>query len=296
MTSEELAIVRAAFAKQICAVAGVADNVALERAFRTVRREDFLGSDPWQIIDFSRSPARLPANDPVYAYQDALFVLSSWRGVNNGGPSLHARLLSALAPQPGDTVVHLGAGTGYYTAILAELVGPKGRVIAIEIDEALVRIARPALQSYANVELVVDDATDWPKDKVDGIYINFASLSPRDRWIDGLADRGRLVIPLGVPGKPMRPAGPRFSRHGAAFLLQRMATGFSAAQICPAYFVHAEGRAGNDDSGETERLQEAFRRSGAEFVRSFIWRSPADASRCWISSPHWALSYDPLKT
>lgn len=142
MTDEELDIVRTAFARQILGVAGVADNAPLELAFRTVRREDFLGSEPWQIIDFTRARADLPSNDPVYAYQDVLFVLSAGRGVNNGGPSLHARLLNALSPKAGQTVVHLGAGTGYYTSILAHLVGPQGRVIAVEIDEVLAQKAR----------------------------------------------------------------------------------------------------------------------------------------------------------
>ncbi len=46
MTDEELNIVRSAFARQILAVAGVAENAALEHAFKTVRREDFLGTEP----------------------------------------------------------------------------------------------------------------------------------------------------------------------------------------------------------------------------------------------------------
>lgn len=70
----------------------------------------------------------------------------------------------------------------------------------------------------------------------------------------------------------------------------------SAAQICPAYFVHAEGRAGKDAADKEERLQDAFRRFDAEFVRSLVSRTPIDPSRCWVSSPRWALSYDPPNT
>lgn len=50
----------------------------------------------------------------------------------------------------------------------------------------------------------------------------------------------------------------------------------SAAQICPAYFVHAEGRAGKGAADKEERLQDAFRRSDAEFVRSLVSRTPID--------------------
>lgn len=295
MTEEELEIVRAAFARQILAVAGVTHNAALELAFRTVRREHFLGPGPWKIIDFTRAPTNLPSNDPVYAYQDILFVLSSWCGVNNGGPSLHARLLNELSPQSGQTVVHLGVGTGYYSAILAHLVGPQGHVIAVEIDEVLGHTARAALSHFPNVEVVVDDAWEWPREAADRIYVNFAVLTPQDRWINHLAQGGRLVFPLGVPGEPLRPAGPRFSRQGAAFRIERKERGFGASHICAAYFVHAEGSAGTWDEAQQERLQNAFRRSGAEFVRSLVWQQPADPSRCWICSPHWSLSYDPVE-
>lgn len=295
MIEEELAVVRRAFAQQVVAAAGVAGNAALEDAFRSVRRERFLGTDTWQIVDFARMPTALPSNDPVYAYQDVLFVLSSWRGANNGRPSLHARLLTALSPEAGQIVAHLGAGTGYYSAILAHLVGPHGRVMAIELDEVLARTAQTALSDFANVEVIVDDAAKWPREKVDCIYVNFAVLAPQERWIEQLASGGRLVIPLGVPGQSLRPAGPRFSRHGAAFLIQRKETGFSASHICPAYFVHADGNAGNIEKVDEERLRNAFQGPGAEFVRSFIWRSPADPAVCWVSAPQWSLCYDPVE-
>jgi protein-L-isoaspartate(D-aspartate) O-methyltransferase len=220
-------------------------------------------------------------------------VLSTWRGANNGGPSLHARLLNALSPQPGQHVAHIGAGTGYYSALLAQLVGPQGRVLAIEFDEVLAGRARSALSGYPNVEVIADDATGWPREEVDGVYVNFAVTAPQERWIEGLTPGGRLILPLGVPGLPKRPGGPRYSQEGAVFLVRREASGFSAAHICAASFVHAEGRAGSDTHGETEKLKGAFARSAAEFVRSLVWQRPADPARCWLSTPAWSLSYDP---
>jgi len=67
---------------------------------------------------------------------------SRQRGVNNRSPSLDAKLIEALGPTPGGHIVHVGAGAGYYSAILAELVGPSGRVTAVEFDAALVERAR----------------------------------------------------------------------------------------------------------------------------------------------------------
>ena len=76
------------------------------------------------------------------------------RGVNNGSPSLHAGWLHALSLRDGERVAHVGAGTGYYTAILAELVGRKGRVLAIEFDPALTEAARANLADRPNVTVI----------------------------------------------------------------------------------------------------------------------------------------------
>ena len=67
-----------------------------------------------------------PDPDPVYLYTDDVIGILPERNLNNGQPSLHAALIAAAAPQPGEHVVHVGAGVGYYTAILAELVGARG--------------------------------------------------------------------------------------------------------------------------------------------------------------------------
>ena len=63
------------------------------------------------------------------------------RSLNNGQPWLHAMLIAAAAPWPGEHVVHIGAGVGYYTAILAHLVGDTERVTAIEFDGGLAVLA-----------------------------------------------------------------------------------------------------------------------------------------------------------
>lgn len=294
MTGDELPILRRAFARQMMAVAGIAGDARLEAAFGKVAREDFLGTDPWFITDIAKGLLKLPSNDPVYAYQDVLFSLSPNRGVNNGAPSLHARLLHALAPQPDQRVLHLGAGTGYYSAILAELVGPKGHVTAVELDPVLADMARDNLADRPNVDVVVDDGGNWPRAAVDRIYVNFAVTAPAAAWIDQLARNGRMVLPLGVPGEPRRPAGPRFSRHGGAFVIECRQGGFAASYIGPAYFIHGEGAVGGSGDGACDRLQRAFRSGGMEFVRSLVWQQPTDANRCWFWSGDWSLSYDPV--
>ena len=64
-----------------------------------------------------------PDDDPAFLYQDTLVALDADRGINIGEPTLHARCLDALALREGETVLHVGAGAGYYTALLAHLSG-----------------------------------------------------------------------------------------------------------------------------------------------------------------------------
>ena len=101
-----------------------------------MRREHFLGQGPWPILRWPRRYIPTPSDDPVYLYQDALVGIIPERGLNNGQPWLHAMLIAAAGPRPGEHAVHIGAGVGYYTAILAHMVGENGRVTAIEFDNA----------------------------------------------------------------------------------------------------------------------------------------------------------------
>ena len=59
------------------------------------------------------------------------------RQLFNGAPAFVARLIDALGLRPGARVLHIGAGLGYYSAIIGHVVGATGSVVALEIDEAL---------------------------------------------------------------------------------------------------------------------------------------------------------------
>ena len=122
----ELRIIRAAYAKQVLAAASV-DDARLAQAFAAIPREDFVGPGPWLVMRWLRDYVPTPDDDPVYLYTDDLVALVPERRVNNGQPSLHAHLIHQALPAAGQHVVHVGTGTGYYTAILAHLVGPSGR-------------------------------------------------------------------------------------------------------------------------------------------------------------------------
>jgi protein-L-isoaspartate O-methyltransferase len=96
-------------------------------------------------------------------------------------------------------VVHVGAGLGYYSAILAEIVGPAGRVTAIEIDSRLAERARANLaRAWPQANVVAADGFAYRAgDPVDAIVVNAAVTHLASPWLDSLhADNGRLLVPL----------------------------------------------------------------------------------------------------
>lgn len=287
---EALATIRRAYARQMLAVAGVEDDPALEDAFAAVPRERFLGPPPWRMVAHG-GYRELPSSDPVLAYQDVNFALAAERGVNNGSPSLHARWLHHAGLKPGARVVHVGAGTGYYTALIAHLVGPEGHVTAVEYDPALAQLAEGNLADRPNVSVVQGDGAEWPREAVDCVYVNFLVQRPADSWIERLNPGGRLVLPLGVPRPKRSPAGGTHTLYGAGFCIERKADGFAVQWLGPAFFVCAEGALA-DTSEDAAALKTAFESGGVEFVRSLRWKEPGKPGRCWFRSPDWSLSYD----
>lgn len=289
-TESEIAIVRRAYARQLMAVAGIQDE-RIERAFATVRREAFLGTPPWQIVRHSHMPSSLAVSDPICVYQDQVIALTPQRGVNNGSPSLHTAMLHDLAVVPGQRIAQIGAGGGYYTAILAELAGPSGRITAYEFDPALAERARRNLEPWPNVTVVTGDGASAPDQTVDGIYVNFAVAAPAAVWLEQLAPGGRLLFPLGAGHPSTRGRYPRHSDRGAVILIERQPHGYAARHLYPAFYVCAEGGLACDADVESA-LFDAFERSGIEFIKSLRWKNPGDPARCWFWTAGWSLSYD----
>jgi protein-L-isoaspartate(D-aspartate) O-methyltransferase len=185
--ASEMRVVRRAYAKQILAAVNVSDP-RIEQAFCDVKREDFLGDGPWQIFRM-HGYVPTPDDDPVYLYTDCLVSIEPEKNVNNGQPSLHAYLLAAAGVKEGDHVVHVGTGTGYYTAIMAHLAGKSGRVTGIEFDPLFAERARHNLKKYPNVEILTGDGAITPFKPADVIYVNAGATQPAKAWLDGLRPR-----------------------------------------------------------------------------------------------------------
>src|SRR5581483_4797496 len=73
-----------------------------------------------------------------------------------------SKLLPALKIKEGDVVADIGAGSGYYTLRLARLVGPKGKVLAPDLQPEMLKIIRAKMkaQKLANIEPILCTATD----------------------------------------------------------------------------------------------------------------------------------------
>jgi protein-L-isoaspartate(D-aspartate) O-methyltransferase len=198
----ELEIIRRAYAKQVMAAAGIVDR-RVEAAFAAVRREDFLGRGPWQVVRWGdRGYEPTPSRDPVYIYDNVVVAILPERSLNNGQPSFLAALIADAAPRPGEHAVHIGAGVGYYTAILARLVGRTGRITAIELDPALADRLATNLAGLPNVRVIQGDGAVVGFAPADVILVNAGATRPANAWLDGLAEGGRLILPLTSGGFP----------------------------------------------------------------------------------------------
>lgn len=193
-------------------------------------REDFVGPGPWTIVVnpwLAKGGSRrivTPDADPAYLYANSLVALDEER--NNGEPFLHAAWIGKVHPQPGEIVTHVGAGTGYYTAILSQSVSPRGEVYAFEIDADLAARALANLKPYENVTVGHDDAVKARLPPSDVIYVNAGCVAPPVPWLKALRPGGRLVF-------PWRPA----DTIGLAVVVTRQASGFAVEPFMNSWFI-----------------------------------------------------------
>jgi len=266
------------YARLITAAAGAQAHDRLREAFASIPRERFTGPGPWRV--FTRSGyIETPTDDPALLYQDIVVALKSEAQINNGQPSLHAVCLAALGVREGETIVHVGAGTGYYSAILAKLAGPAGRVFAYEIDEALAGRAARNLEGQPGVEVRHRSGVEGALPACDVVYVNAGATGPQPAWIDALRPGGRLMFPLtpSVGG-------------GFMLLVTRTTTGGLAARfVCGVMFTPCIG-ARDEETGQ--RLAQAFARGGMGEVRSLRMAATGASpdGTCWLDGRGWWLS------
>ena len=168
----------------------------LIEALETVAREDFLGPPPWRITRLPNLWNREFSSDLAQVYDDVVVALDPARHLNNGLPSALTALIDSLELKEGQTVLHAGTGTGYYTALIAHCVGERGRVVGLELDPQLAKRARENLKQLPQVEILCADATTYDAGKVDAILVNAGASFPCPLWLDSLKPLGTLILPL----------------------------------------------------------------------------------------------------
>jgi protein-L-isoaspartate(D-aspartate) O-methyltransferase len=273
------------YADLITTMAGV-PNGRLTAALAGTQRERFLGPGPWKIF-VGGGYITTPTDDPAFLYQDVPVALSEAQKINNGQPVLHAVCLATLSPKDGDTVVHVGAGTGYYTALLARLIAPGGKVFAYEIEPALAEQAKTNLADMPNVTVCAQSATEGSLPDCDLLYVNAGATAPLSIWLDALRPGGKLLFPL-------TPDGPGGTPGAGGMLLitrkpqenSKKEEEFDARFIMPVLFIPCVGAR---DEETAKKLGEAFKRGDMKNVRSLRRNSSPDET-CWCAGNGWWLS------
>jgi protein-L-isoaspartate(D-aspartate) O-methyltransferase len=192
---------------------GIRDERVLA-AFRKVRRERFI-----------------PDVAPDMAYEDHPILIGCSQTISQ--PYIVARMLECLELKAKDRALEIGTGSGYQTALLAELCS---EVVSIERIPELAETARPRLREmgYANADVVVADGTlGWPeRAPYDAIVVSAAAPHVPQPLLDQLADGGRMAIPVGgMSGQNLE-------------LVVRKGRAVKTRSICGCVFVRLIGKEG----------------------------------------------------
>lgn len=186
------------FAEDLALRAPVRRNPLIVEAFATVPRERFLGPGPWRVLSGIRldQPSMTPDDRPHWLCHDVLVTIDAARSLNNGQPSFWAGNFDRLDLRRGERILQVGAGTGYYTAVLAEIAGRDGRVVAVEYDGDLAARAAANLAPWRQVTVVAGDGRAHDPGPVDAVVVFAGATHPAPLWLDRLAEGGRLLMPL----------------------------------------------------------------------------------------------------
>ena len=251
MSDDAVRQARRWFAEELRFVARVGDPRVIS-AFAAIPRERFAGPGPLRILSHWNMRDYWTPDDsnPTAVYHDVLIAYDEARRLNNGQPSLWAFIFDKLNVTKGERVLHLGCGMGYYTAVLAEIVGPTGAVSAIEIDETLAERAEEAFSPWPQVTVTNGDGADGSFAKCDVVVDSAGATHPLPSWLDCLKPKGRLVFPMTV------------TNEGGGMLLvtRHSRDDFEARFLVPSGSTNSRGAR---DASVSNRLGPAFAGDGA---------------------------------
>ncbi len=167
-------------------------------AFRKIKRADFLPEDLKKSAELNEA---LPIG----------------YGQTISQPLVVAFMLEQLSPQPGDKILDVGSGSGWTTALLAEIIGEKGKVIAIETIPELKEFGeknaakydfitpkvryigkKPVIKNGIAEFICADGSKGYQKEApFDKILISASAEQCFQAWQDQLKIGGKIVTPIG---------------------------------------------------------------------------------------------------
>lgn len=154
----------------------------LDEAFAAVPREGFLPPDQIRFAGVDRA---LPIG----------------HGQTNSQPTTVRNMLALLDARPGERILDVGCGSGWTTALLAELVGADGTVLGVEVVPGLVEFGRKNLAGqhlpWARIEPAEEEVLGRPGEgPYDRILVSAEASQVPASLIDQLVEGGRLVVPV----------------------------------------------------------------------------------------------------
>jgi len=300
MTEMDLALRRRFFAEELEAVCRLR-SLDLVDAFASVPREQFLGPGPWTVLGEGDAllsmamwragggaPTKTPTTpdaDPARVYHNIAVAIDAERQLFNGQPGTIATWLDTLELKRGASVLHIGSGPGYYTAVIAHCVGPAGHVVAYEVDESLAAQARRNLASMPWIEVRDGDASQPIGDSFDAVIVHAGVTHPLDVWLDALRPDGRLILPLTTTMGSMAPT----IGKGLLFLVTNTVDGL-AARVLSVIAIYSA--VGVRDEAVGARFTAAMTKMPLAWqgIRR-LRRDPHDASTgCWLHTASFCLS------
>ncbi len=166
--------------------------------FRLTAGETGIGAVPAEVLEAMRRVPRhrfVPEHEQALAYADRPLPIGMGQTISQ--PFIVALMTTLLEVGDGDTVLEIGTGCGYQTAVLAELVD---RVRSLEVVATLTEAAgqRLAELGYRNVEIRhADGYQGWPGEApFDGIIVTAAAPKVPPKLVEQLKVGANLVIPL----------------------------------------------------------------------------------------------------